>query len=40
MHESQLNQLPNWKQRVLDRVKKDGALSGYEFGEGFYKMRI
>ncbi|KPL14115.1 hypothetical protein AMJ74_04040 [candidate division WOR_3 bacterium SM1_77] len=40
MHGSQLNQLPNWEQRVLDRVEKDGALGGYKFGEGFCKMRI
>lgn len=40
MHRSQLAQLPGWQKRVRDRMKKDGALAGYEFGEGFYSMRI
>ena len=40
MHRSQLGQLPGWQKRVRDRMKKDGALAGYEFGEGFYSMRI
>jgi len=40
MHRSQLRQLPGWRRRVLDRVKKDGALAGYEYGEGFYRMHI
>lgn len=40
MHRSQLGQLPGWRKRVLDRVRKDGAPAGYKFGEGFYKMHI
>ncbi len=40
MHKSQLGQLPDWKKRIHDRVKKDGAVGGYEFGEGFYKMHV
>ena len=40
MHKSQLGQLPNWRKRVLERIKKDGAQGGYEFGEGFYEMRV
>ena len=40
IHKSQLGQLPNWRERVLERIKKDGAQGGYEFGEGFYKMRV
>jgi len=40
MHQSQLAQLPDWQKRVTARVKNDGALAGYKYGEGFYKMRI
>lgn len=40
MHKSQLGQLPDWQRRVRDRVRNDGNLGGYEFGEGFYKMRV
>jgi LmbE family N-acetylglucosaminyl deacetylase len=40
MHKSQLSQLPDWRKRVLNRVRKDGALGGYKLGEGFYKMHI
>jgi hypothetical protein len=40
MHKSQLGQLPNWRKRVLERIKSDGAQAGYDFGEGFYKMRV
>ena len=40
LHRSQLGQLPGWQKRMRDRVKKDGALAGYKFGEGFYKMRV
>jgi LmbE family N-acetylglucosaminyl deacetylase len=40
MHKSQLGQLPNWRKRVLERIKSDGARAGYDFGEGFYKMRV
>ncbi len=40
MHRSQLGQLPGWQKRVRDRMKKEGAVAGHEFGEGFYSMRI
>ncbi len=40
MHRSQLEQLPGWQRRVRDRMKSDGARAGYEYGEGFYSMRI
>jgi LmbE family N-acetylglucosaminyl deacetylase len=40
MHKSQLGQLPDWQRRVRDRLRHDGSLGGYEFGEGFYKMRV
>jgi LmbE family N-acetylglucosaminyl deacetylase len=40
IHRSQLRQLPGWQKRVRERVKNDGALAGYEYGEGFYRMRI
>ena len=40
MHKSQLGQLPDWRKRILSRVKRDGALAGYKYGEGFYKMHV
>ncbi|MDH4211001.1 MAG: PIG-L family deacetylase [candidate division WOR-3 bacterium] len=40
MHKSQLGQLPDWQKRVRNRVRNDGILAGYKFGEGFYKMRV
>ncbi len=40
MHKSQLGQLPDWRKRILSRIKKDGALAGYKYGEGFYKMHV
>ncbi len=40
MHRSQLGQLPDWRRRVRMRVRKDGALAGYRYGEGFYKMHV
>lgn len=40
IHKSQLAQLPDWKKRVHNHVRKDGAVGGYKFGEGFYKLHI
>jgi LmbE family N-acetylglucosaminyl deacetylase len=40
IHKSQLGQLPDWRKRVRIRVRKDGALAGYTYGEGFYKMHV
>lgn len=40
IHKSQLGQLPDWRKRVRIRVRKDGALAGYKYGEGFYKMHV
>jgi len=40
IHKSQLAQLPGWEMRIKERTKRDGELSGFEFGEGFYQMSI
>lgn len=40
MHKSQLGQLPGWKERISEFARKVGVPEGYEFGEGFFEMRV
>jgi len=40
IHKSQLIQLPNWEKRIKKMAADVGKTSGFEFGEGFYRMRI
>jgi len=40
IHKSQLKQLPKWKKRITQRAERDGRISNFKYGEGFYQMRI
>jgi LmbE family N-acetylglucosaminyl deacetylase len=40
MHKSQLDQLPDWEERISEFARKVGSSEGYEYGEGFFQMRV
>jgi LmbE family N-acetylglucosaminyl deacetylase len=39
-HKSQLGQLPGWEKRIKAFCKEVGKSAGYQYGEGFNRMRI
>lgn len=40
IHGSQLGQLPHWEERIATFAKEVGKPAGFEYGEGFLKMRV
>ena len=40
LHKSQLGQLPDWEKRIAEFASMVGESEGYEYGEGFYQMRV
>jgi len=40
IHESQLNQLPDWERRITRRAKVMGEIKRCDYGEGFYQLFI
>jgi LmbE family N-acetylglucosaminyl deacetylase len=40
IHVSQLKQLPHWEERITSFSKEIGKSAGYDYGEGFLKMRV
>jgi LmbE family N-acetylglucosaminyl deacetylase len=39
-HKSQLTNLYRWEQRITRRAREEGENSGYQYAEGFFRMRV